>query len=152
MRINLNPVRKKSRVGPDLTREELSTNPPKFITRRQYYSQVQALFDPMGFLSPVLLWGKIILRMTWEDNCANLGWDDPLPESVMKEILRFFIDLFKLEDLEFSRSLWLEEVIGVPGLLIFSDGSLKAFGATVGPAMEISSKVKSLKCCFVIGI
>ena len=33
VRINLNLVRKESRVRPDLTREELSINPPKFIMR-----------------------------------------------------------------------------------------------------------------------
>ena len=119
-------------MGLDLTKEELLTNPPKYITIRQYYSQIQALFNPTGFLSPVLLWRKIILRMTWEDECKSLGWDDPLPDIVTKEILQFFINLFKLEDLEFLRNLWPEEeVIGDPELVIFSDGSLKAFRSVV---------------------
>ena len=62
--------------------------------------------------------------MTWKDECKSLGWDNPLPDLVTKEILRFFIDLFKLEGLEFSRSLWLEEeVVGDPELVIFLDGS-----------------------------
>ena len=40
--------------------------------------------------------------------------------------------MFKLEDLEFSRSLWPEEeVVGDPELVIFVDGSLKAFGSVV---------------------
>ena len=53
--INLNPLKKKERTGPPLTRKMLLDSPPAVQTRRQYYSQVQALFDPTGFLAPVLL-------------------------------------------------------------------------------------------------
>ena len=41
MRINLSPLKNKSRTGPDLTKEQLISDPPKSITRREYYSQVQ---------------------------------------------------------------------------------------------------------------
>ena len=56
--INLNPLRKKERTGPPLTKQMLLDSPPDVLTRRQYYSQVQVLFDPTGFLTPVLLHGK----------------------------------------------------------------------------------------------
>ena len=54
VKINLSQLKNKSRVGPDLSREELREHPPKSISRRQYYSVIQSLFDPIGFLSPVL--------------------------------------------------------------------------------------------------
>ena len=60
--INLSILRNKSCIGPNLTKEDLMTNPPLSITRRQYYSQVQSLFDPIGLLSPVLLRSKILLK------------------------------------------------------------------------------------------
>ena len=50
---NLNPIKRKERTGPPLTKEMLMTCPLAEITRHQYYSQVQALFDPTGFLAPV---------------------------------------------------------------------------------------------------
>ena len=62
--INLHLMKKKARSGPLLTKEELMTSPPSVIIRRQYYSQVQALFDPTGFLAPVLLRGKLLLKKT----------------------------------------------------------------------------------------
>ena len=125
-------MKKKSWSGPELTKRDLVEKPPLQISRRQYYSQVQALFDPTGFLPPVLLQGKIILRKTWEDECKALGWDNPLPDDVKRKIIAFFLDLYELENLEFPRSLWPEaEVEGDPWLVIFSDGSIKGFGAVV---------------------
>ena len=48
--INLSILKNKSRIGPNLTNEDLMTNPPLSITRRQYYSQVQSLFaGSLGF-------------------------------------------------------------------------------------------------------
>ena len=107
--INLHPLKKKARSGPPLTKPMLLTFPPTIITRRQYYSQVQALFDQIGFLAPVLLRGKVLLRQTWEPPCNELGWDDCLPAELVKEIVEFFVDLHELEDLEFQRSLWPDE-------------------------------------------
>ena len=128
--INMSPLKNKSRVGPDLTKDQLLRDPPKFISRRQYYSQVQSLFDPIGLLAPILLTAKLILRKTWDGECAKLGWDESLPDSLIKEIVDFFVELFDLEGILFPRSLWpVEDIIGEPELIVFSDGSLSAFGA-----------------------
>ena len=80
VRINLSPLKNKSRTGPDLSKELLKCSPPVTITRRQYYSQIQSLFDPIGLLAPILLRAKVLLRRTWEDSCAKLTWDDHLPQ------------------------------------------------------------------------
>ena len=49
-----------------------------------------------------------------------------------EEIIQFFISLFKLEDVEFLQSLWpRDKTVGDPELVVFSDGSVKAFGAVV---------------------
>ena len=105
VRINLSPLKKKSRTGPDLSKEELEIRPPAVITRCQYYSQIQSLFDPIGFLSPVLLRAKILLRRNWKGECENLKWDDPLPAGLREEMIKFFIELFELEEIQFSRNL-----------------------------------------------
>ena len=76
--------------------------------------------------------GKILLRMTWEDECKSLGWDEPLPQDIMKEIIKFFVDMYELDQVDFDRSLYpQEETIGNPWLVTFSDGSIKAFAAAV---------------------
>ena len=130
VRINLSTLKKKSRLGPDISRQELVENPPVVVTRRQYYSQVQSLFDPLGLLSPLLLQAKILLRKTWENGNEKLGWDEALPSDLVQEMIRFFVELFELEHVEFPRSLILaEESLGNPDLVVFSDGSVSAFGS-----------------------
>ena len=94
IKINLSSLKNKTRTGPDLTKEMLQLDPPKIMTRRQYYSQVQSLFDPIGLLSPVLLRAKVLLRLTWEGECSALNWDDPLPEDLVAKMVNFFLDLF----------------------------------------------------------
>ena len=45
-------------------------------------------------------------------------------------MIQFFVELFDLESIEFPRSLWpQEEVLGKPDLIVFSDGSIIAFGS-----------------------
>ena len=131
VRINLSTLKKKSQIGPDISQQELIDNPPSVITRWQFYSQVQSLFDPIGLLSPVLLRAKLLLRKTWEHDCSKLSWDNPLPADLVKEMISFFVELLELELIAFPRSLLPKDraIIGKPDLVIFSDGSISAFGS-----------------------
>ena len=104
--INLNPIKQKVRQGEDISKEELKINPPTVLTRRQLYWIIKALFDLLGLLAPVLLKANLLLRKPWEGECQKLGWDDALPEWLVKEMTAFFIELYELEEVEFSRSLW----------------------------------------------
>ena len=91
-------------------------------------SNVHRIFDPMGLLIPLLLQAKLLLRATWVE--TDLGWDDSLPEELSSQWLTFLKSLLSLEDAAFPRSLWPEdEVVGLPILVIFTDGAALAFGA-----------------------
>ena len=46
------------------------------MTRRGILSTINSVYDPLRFLAPVILEGKIILQEMCKD---NLGWDDDLP-------------------------------------------------------------------------
>ena len=50
---------------------ELKDNP---CTRRGILSTVSAVYDPMGFIAPVILLGKKILQ----DICSSGNWDKPV--------------------------------------------------------------------------
>ena len=98
------------------------------FTRRVLLANIARIFDPVGFLTPIILQSKLLMRETWGGKIA--GWDDSLPEDQQKRWVEFLISLLQLQDIEFSRSLWPEEeVVGQPSLVIFSDGSAVAFGA-----------------------
>ena len=49
-------------------------------TRRQLLSVVASIFDPLGFLAPVTLTGKLILQATYRDEAA---WDMPLQPALL---------------------------------------------------------------------
>ena len=46
--------------------------PPSEITRRSMLSFVASIFDPLGLISPWLLWGKLLLQQC---TVLKLGWD-----------------------------------------------------------------------------
>eukprot|EP00057_Strongylocentrotus_purpuratus_P017851 XP_011672325.1 PREDICTED: uncharacterized protein LOC105442158 [Strongylocentrotus purpuratus] len=59
----------------------------KPMTRRGILSIVASLYDPLGFVAPVVLDGKRILQ----EMCrSGLGWDDPVPDAFINA-LRCFI-------------------------------------------------------------
>ena len=53
-----------------------------------------------------------------------------MPDNLVGDIIKFFVELFDLENILFPRSLVpCEETEGRPDLVIFSDGSVSAFGS-----------------------
>lgn len=49
---------------------------PKPYTRRGVLATVNSLYDPLGFVSPITMQGKALLR---ELSAEQRGWDEPLP-------------------------------------------------------------------------
>ena len=98
------------------------------LTRRIVMSNVARIFDPVGLLVPIILQAKLLMRELW--SVKEVGWDDPMPDELNQKWLDFLLSLLKLNDVKFPRSLWpLEEVEGLPALVIFSDGAVLAYGA-----------------------
>ncbi len=62
---------------------------PQARTKRQVYSTVSKIFDPLGFLARVTLIPKIILQEVWwvgrDTSEAKIKWDDQLPPTALKE-------------------------------------------------------------------
>ena len=107
---------------------ELLNLPSSMITRRTMLSNVHRIFDPMGLLIPVLLQAKLLMRATWIEK--GVGWDDPLSPELCSQWLSFLESLLSLGDVVFPRSLWPEEeVVGLPVLVVFTDGAALAYGA-----------------------
>ncbi|KAK3752635.1 hypothetical protein QZH41_000499 [Actinostola sp. cb2023] len=65
------------------------STPDKPFTRRGVLSVVNSIYDPMGLAVPVTLKGKLLLQklvsMGKTRNGDNLGWDDPLPDDLMRQ-------------------------------------------------------------------
>lgn len=102
-----------------------SENKPS--TRRGVLSVVNRLYDPLGFIAPVIIQGKIILRKVVSDTS---DWDEALPDYLLEEWEKWKNDLPDLEKLQIPRVI-------VPNLseahrkelLIFCDASELAIAA-----------------------
>ena len=78
----------------------------------------------------------MLLRETFDNK--QIGWDDPLPKEQLINWLSFLKSLLKLSALRVPRSLWPEgEVVGSPILIIFSDGSISAYGVAAYTRWEL---------------
>ena len=125
--VNLNFSKKKrgERTEPNLKRDSLPDSLPSILTRRLVLQQVMGIYDPMGLVSPFTLLAKILLRETWQ---LGLDWDDPLPPHLYKQWVKFFVEMFQLEDLKFPRCLKPSNYLEDPWLILLSDGSKTAYG------------------------
>ena len=84
LKLNITPKIRGVFVGPDLTLDDLESDPPQVLTRRLVLSQTAKIFDPLGLLTPVLLTAKLLMRETWNSE-RKLDWDDPLCESLRND-------------------------------------------------------------------
>lgn len=130
--VNFSPRIRKIRSGPKLQRHEIEAKFPQFLTRRMILSQIASLYDPLGFAVPVILQAKMMMRsMITRSHSGDKGidWIDPLDTSMVNKWKQFFVNLYELEELTFRRTLKPSNAFGRPTLIIFSDGSMHAYGA-----------------------
>lgn len=113
--------------GSNLSQSEVPSSIPSKLTRRIVLEQVMKVYDPLGILSPFTLEAKILLRKTWE---LKLAWDDPLPPGLHSLWIEFFTELFGISKLRFDRCLSPSDKEGTPLLIILSDASDVAYGAS----------------------
>lgn len=100
----------------------------KPFTRRGVLSMVNSVFDPLGFLAPVVIQGRALLR---ELNSEASEWDTPLPEEKLGKWEAWRNSLQELKHFHISRmytglSLTKAERIE---LCVFCDASTMAIGA-----------------------
>ncbi|ODM96042.1 hypothetical protein Ocin01_10639 [Orchesella cincta] len=56
------------------------------VTKKILLSEIAKVFDPLGFLSPVIIREKILLQELWK---ADLSWNDELPEHILQQWLQY---------------------------------------------------------------
>lgn len=97
------------------------------VTKRSILSNVSRLFDPFGWLAPVLISSKILIQKLW---LSGVGWDEDLPEELVEEWICFKDGLINLESVRLNRWLHINstdnEKIEIHG---FADASTEAYGA-----------------------
>lgn len=97
------------------------------MTKRRVLSNIARLYDPMGWIVPVLITAKIYMQKLWK---SGLDWDQNLPTELLNEWLKFQDDLDNVKQICIPR--WLNLKKGNPvELHVFVDASQVAYAAVV---------------------
>ena len=70
------------------------------LTRRGVLSTVASIYDPLGFLAPLVLKAKRILQEVCQ---KGVSWDSPLPDKLRPRWEQWKADLLKLQNLRIPR-------------------------------------------------
>ena len=106
------------------TRED--SDSPK--TKRQILSKVATTYDPLQFLAPLVIRGKMLLQEAW---LAGIDWDEELPSDLMKSAQKWYLELGKVDQISIPRGIRnrpMEEVAEM-AMHVFSDASKGAYAA-----------------------
>ena len=100
-------------------------NDPWTPTKRGVVRDLAQIFDPMGFIGPVQVSGKIFIRKLHE---SGKNWDEPLASEEERYWSEWRKQLIKLQAIEIPRVVDKSNVIAIHG---FSDASEVAYGAVI---------------------
>ncbi|XP_068726147.1 uncharacterized protein [Montipora capricornis] len=117
-------------------------------TRRGILSNISSIFDPLGFVAPILLEGKSILQ----DLCRDgVGWDDPIPDVIKIRWEKWRAELPILQRLSIPRCFKPENFGSVvkKELHHFSDTSTKGYGQC--GYLRLQDDSGRIHCSFVAG-
>lgn len=77
------------------------------ITTRVVLSQIAQIFDPLGFISPVLVVAKILMQIIW---LSKLGWDDELNSELLHQWTNFISHIHEFSQLLIPRHIFLKKL------------------------------------------
>lgn len=108
------------------------------LTMRGILSEIASIFDPTGWLAPVILRAKLIMQSLWKE---RIGWDDKPSDTVLRWWKEFRADILGIQDLRIPR--WTGYS---PGSHVqihgFADASTKAYAACIYVRITAGNKHK----------
>ena len=99
----------------------------KSVTKRSVLSQLAQIFDPLGWLSPIIIVAKLYIQKLWS---LQSNWDNQLTEDLQKEWMHFIEKLCLIENVRIPR--WIGTCM-VSQIQIhgFCDASERAYAAAI---------------------
>ena len=112
------------------------------LTKRVMLNATARFFDPLRLLSPIILPLKLMFQKAC---CQEIGWDDPLPNELYKELYCIIADLSKVSSIEIPRCLILELGNDIKSVQLhgFADASKVAYAPNIYIRVETSESVTS---------
>lgn len=117
--------------------QSLSSNE---ATKRRVLSHIAQIYDPNGYIGPVVIVAKIIMQRIWS---AQIGWDEVVPSDIYRDWQQFQLQLTVISELRLPRWLGITRnaVFSLHG---FADASTVAYGAVLYVRVEHSSSIKTI--------
>lgn len=112
----------------------------KCFTKREVLSNIAKMFDPCGYLAPVIVIAKMFMQKIW---AIKLDWNDELPPDLLNEWLDFFKKIPYLKHVNIPRCLFHKKKPIRIELHGFADASLLAYAACVYLHVSYSDKTAS---------
>lgn len=107
-------------------------------TKRSVLSQTARLFDPLGWLAPILVRAKLLIQSAW---LQQLDWDTPLPKEEAAVWTNLESELPVVERIRLPRWLRCAERRSPGELHGFSDASERAYAAVLYLRVENDEQV-----------
>jgi len=105
-----------------------SWSPQTQMTKRSLLSDLHKIYDPLGFITPILIKGKIFLQQLWT---SKVDWDTVLPPDTQLKWTRFCNSLQSIENLSIPRLVLCHANKRIITLHGFCDASQNAIGACI---------------------
>lgn len=96
-------------------------------TKRMLLSEVASLFDPLGWLAPIVIKAKALLQELWT---LGSGWDDELPEHIHSQWTKIKSELPTLRELRIPRWIFTQKSASIE-IHGFCDASELAYAAVI---------------------
>ncbi|XP_028159005.1 uncharacterized protein LOC114351861 [Ostrinia furnacalis] len=98
------------------------------VTKRKVISDISKLYDPLGWLAPVIVKAKMFIQKLW---LAGIGWDEELPAKLFKDWSTYRGELTALTQFRLPRWIGTNSKCITVELHGFSDASSDAYAAVV---------------------
>ena len=116
------------------------------VTKRNILKTVASIFDPVGFVAPFLVTGKIFLQELWR---LKIDWDDRITKSQYKQWEKWKGELVNLKGVTIPRCHHLSRYLAKDiQLHVFCDASDLAYGAVA--YLRFKFELEKPRCSFVI--
>ena len=111
------------------------------VSKRAILKDLASVFDPLGFVSPVLLWGKVLLQELWS---KGQHWDDELDANEIERWLHIKVSLADITDVLLPRCIAMKtERYITYNLTCFCDASAKAYATAIYLHQEMENHAKA---------
>ena len=110
------------------------------ITKRLVLSTIAKVFDPLGFLAPFVVKGKVLMQEIWR---GGYDWDTELSFELQKRFMDWISDLQFITSMKVPRHVGFHSQASETQLHLFSDASKDAYGCVAYLFVRFNDEWKS---------